>query len=143
MRSSIHRVSSAFGRVFALAAIAIVALAAPPARAQLGNLGGLTNGLAGGLPSVTQADPANLAGVLQYCVQNNYLSGGVADTAKDAILAKVPGAQQSSDFTSGSSGLLQTGNGKDYSLSGLTGDLKSQISHKVCDLVLQHAQSLL
>ena len=46
----------------------------------------------------------NLAGVLQYCVQNNYLSGGVADTAKDALLAKVPGAQQSSDFTSGSSG---------------------------------------
>jgi hypothetical protein len=136
-------VSSAFGRVFAVAAIAITALAAPPAQAQLGNLGGLTNSLGGGLPSVTQADPANLAGVLQYCVQNNYLSGGVADTAKDALLAKVPGAQQSSDFTSGSSGLLQTGNGKDYSLGGLSGDLKSQISHKVCDLVLQHAQSLL
>jgi hypothetical protein len=136
-------VSSAFGRVIAVAAIAITALAAPPARAQLGNLGGLTGALGGGLPSVTQADPANLAGVLQYCVQNNYLSGGVADTAKDALLAKVPGAQQSSDFTSGSSGLLQTGNGKDYSLSGLSGDLKSQISNKVCDLVLQHAQSLL
>jgi hypothetical protein len=120
-----------------------MALPGPSARAQLGSLGGLTSGLGGGLPSVTQADPANLAGVLQYCVQNNYLSGGVADTAKDALLAKVPGAQQSSDFTSGSSGLLQTGNGKDYSLCGLSGDLKSQISHKVCDLVLQHAQSLL
>jgi hypothetical protein len=143
MQPSKHEMNAALRRVFAIAAIAIVALAAPPARAQLGNLGGLTGGLAGGLPSVTQADPANIAGVLQYCVQNNYLSGGVADTAKDAILAKVPGAQQSSDFTSGSSGLPQTGNGKDYSLSGLTGDLKSQISHKVCDLVLQHAQSLL
>ena len=143
MPSSKHRVNSTFASVFAVAAIATLELAALPARAQLGSLGGLTSGLAGGLPSVTQAAPANLAGVLQYCVQNNYLSGGVADTAKDALLAKVPGAQQSSDFTSGSSGLLQTGNGKDYSLSGLTGDLKSQISHKVCDLVLQHAQSLL
>ena len=143
MPSSKHRVNSSFARIFAVAAIAIMALPGPSARAQLGSLGGLTSGLAGGLPSVTQADPANLAGVLQYCVQNNYLSGGVADTAKDALLAKVPGAQQSSDFTSGSSGLLQTGNGEDYSLSGLTGDLKSQISHKVCDLVLQHAQSLL
>ena len=81
--------------------------------------------------------------MLQYCVQNDYLSGGVADTAKNDLLAKVPGAQQSSDFTSGSSGLLQTGNGQNYSLSGLSGDLKSQVSHKVCDLVLQHAQSLL
>jgi hypothetical protein len=143
MPSSKHRVNSTFASVFAVAAITTMALAALPARAQLGSLGGLTSGLAGGLPSVTQAAPANLAGVLQYCVQNNYLSGGVADTAKDALLAKVPGAQQSSDFTSGSSGLLQTCNGKDYSLSGLTGDLKSQISHKVCDLVLQHAQSLL
>ena len=143
MQPSKHRANSTFGRVLAVAAIAAVAFTAASARAQLGNLGGLTNGLAGGLPSVTQADPANIAGVLQYCVQNNYLSGGVADTAKNAILTKVPGAQQGSDFTSGSGGLLQTGNGKDYSLSGLTGDLKSQISHKVCDLVLQHAQSLL
>src|SRR3954467_10150299 len=42
----------------------------------LGNLSG------GGLPSVTQAGPANTAGVLQYCVQNNYLNGGATDAAK-------------------------------------------------------------
>jgi hypothetical protein len=143
MQPSKHSVHSVFGHFCGIAAIAMLVLAAPPARAQLGNLGGLTNGLSGGLPSVTQADPANLAGVLQYCVQNNYLSGGVADTAKNDLLAKVPSAQQSSDFTSGSSGLLQTGNGQNYSLSGLSGDLKSQVSHKVRDLVLQHAQSLL
>jgi hypothetical protein len=37
--------------------------------------------------------------------------------------------------------MLQTGNGQGYSLGG-TG-VKAQVTHKVCDLVLQHAKSLL
>jgi len=128
-------------RVCGVAAIAILQLAAPSARAQLpGGLGDL----AGGLPSVTQTGPANTAGVLQYCVQNNYLSDGVAEPAKNALLGQVPGAGQSSDFIAGSNGLLQTGNGKSFNLGGgAGGDIKSQMTHKVCDLVLQHAKSLL
>jgi hypothetical protein len=119
-------------------------LAAPQAWAQLpGGLNGLTGGLTGGLPSVSQADPANIAGLLQYCVQNDYLSSGVAGPSESGLLAKVPGAQQNSDYSAGSSGLLQTGNGKSFNLGSLTGDVKSQVSHKVCDMVLQHAKSLL
>jgi len=138
----------------AIAAALAVQLAAPPVRAQLsgvlgtGQSGGSNplGGLGGGLPSVTNAGPANTAGVLQYCVQNNYLSGSTAGSTKDALLAHVPGSSQSSDFTAGSSGLLQTGNGQNFDLggdSGGSGGVKSQVTHKVCDLVLQHAKSLL
>jgi Protein of unknown function (DUF2501) len=139
-------------RVCAMAAFAAVAMAqlAPPVRAQLsgvlgsgqGGAGNALGGLSGGLPSVTQAGPANTAGVLQYCIQNNYLNGGIAGSAKDALLGKVPSASQSSDFQSGSSGLLQTGNGQSFNL-GDTGSIKSQLTQKLCDMVLQHAKSLL
>lgn len=128
----------------ACAAIAALLLFAPAARAQLpGGLNNLTGGLTGGIPSVSQADPSNIAGLLQYCVQNNYLSGATAGTTESSLLAKVPGAQQSPDYTSGSQGLLQTGGGKSFNLGSLTGDMKSQIADKVCDEVLKHAQSLL
>lgn len=102
----------------------------------LGGLGGV------GLPSVTQAGPANTAGVLQYCIQNNYLSGGMAGPAKNALLGKVAGSgQTSSGFEAGSRGLLQTGNSQTFSLGG--DGIKSQVTHKICDMVLQHAKSLL
>ena len=127
---------------FAFIAVAML-LSAPTARAQLqGGLNGLTGGL-GGLPSVNQADPSNIAGLLQYCVQNNYLSSATVGATRSSLLAKIPGVQQSSGYTAGSSGLLQTGNGKSLDLGSVTGDLKSQVSKKVCDAVLQHAQSLL
>ncbi len=131
--------------VLGLAFIAVaMLLSAPTARAQLpGGLNGLTGGLGGGLPSVNQADPSNIAGLLQYCVQNNYQSSATAGTTQSGLLAKIPGVQQSSDYTAGSSGLLQTGNGKSFDLGSVTGDLKSQVANKVCDAVLQHAQSLL
>jgi hypothetical protein len=128
------------------AAFAIFQLAAPPVQAQLpGGLGGdALGGLGGGLPSAAQAGPANTAGVLQYCVQNNYLSDGVAGPAKDALLGKVPGSGQSSGFKAGSSGLLETGNGQSFNLGGGdSGGIKAEVTHKVCDMVLQHAKSLL
>lgn len=128
----------------ACAAIAALLLFAPAARAQLpGGLNNLTGGLSGGIPSASQADPSNIAGLLQYCVQNNYLGGDTASTVQSGLLSKVPGAQQSPDYTSGASGLLQTGNGKSFDLGSLTGDLKSQVAKKVCDEVLKHGQSLL
>jgi hypothetical protein len=132
--------------IAAFGVISTLLLSVPPLWAQLpGSLGGALGGLGGGLPSVAQTGAANTAGVLQYCVQNNYLSGGVAGPAKDALLGQVPGAGQSSDFMAGSSGLLQTGNGQSFNLGGGgdSGGLTSQVTHKVCDMVLQHAKSLL
>jgi hypothetical protein len=131
--------------IAAFAAIATLLLSALPVRAQLpGGLGNALGGLGGGLPSVTQAGPANTAGVLQYCVQNNYLSDGVAGPAKNALLGQVPGSAQSSNFKAGSGGLLETGNGQSFNLGGGdSGGITSQMTHKVCDMVLQHAKSLL
>jgi hypothetical protein len=132
-------------------ALVLMGISAVPASAQmptqlpggvnLGQAGNLLGGLAGGnagLPSATQAGPANTAGVLQYCVQNNYLNGGAAGSAKSALLGKLgQSGQNSSGFKQGSSGLLDTGQGKSFSLGGGgSGDsLKSQVT--------QHAKSLL
>jgi hypothetical protein len=139
-----------------LAATAILALplAATPARAQLmdqlksavqgGGGNGGAGGLMGGLPSVAQASPSNTAGVLQYCMRNNYLNASAASSLKDSLLGKVNGSGQhanDSAFKAGNNGQLETGNDQNFSLSG--SGLKQEIAHKVCDLVLQHAKSLL
>ena len=124
-----------------------------PARAQLdqlkgalgsGQSGGALGGLTGGVPSVTQASPGNIAGVLQYCVRNNYLSGGTATSVKDSLVGKMSGSGQATHdpgFQSGNKGLLQTGDGQSFGLGG--SGIKQQVTHKVCDEVLQHAKSLL
>ena len=101
----------------------------------LGGLGG------GGLPSVDHASTGNTAGVLQYCIRNNYVNGGAASSVKQSIMGKVTGGSSDSDYKAGSNGLLQTGNGQSVGLGG--GGLKAQATHKVCDMVLKHAKSLL
>lgn len=124
-----------------------------PVRAQIdqlkgvlgsGQSGGALGGMTGGIPSVTQASPGNIAGVLQYCVRNNYLSGGTATSVKDSLVGKMSGSGQPAQdpaFQSGNKGLLQTGNGQSFSLGG--SGIKQQVTHKVCDEALQHAKSLL
>jgi hypothetical protein len=139
--------------------LAVSQLADHPARAQFmdqlkgavgagqsGSSGGALGGLggAGGMPSVGQAAPSNIAGVLQYCIQNKYVGGGGASSIKDSLMSKVTGSGKStndSGFQEGSRGLLQTGNGQSYGLGG--GGIKAEITQKVCDQVLQHAKSLL
>jgi hypothetical protein len=140
----------------ATATVSVCALEQAPAWAQLmdqlkgavggGQTGGSSalGGLTGGLPSVGSASASNTAGVLQYCVRNNYVSGSSASSVKDSIVSKVTGSGQGtsdSGFKAGNSGLLQTGNGQNFSLSG--GGMKDQVTHKVCDMVLEHAKSLL
>ena len=77
-------------------------------------------------------------------MRNNYLSGSAASSLKDSLLGKVNGSGQHADdagFKAGNNGLLETGHGQNFSLSG--GGIKQQVTHKVCDMVLQHAKSLL
>ena len=100
------------------------------------------------LPSVSSASPTNLAGLLQYCVQNNYLSGGSADaasSAKESLLSKFTGSSSdptsNTGFTSGNNGVLDTGNGQSTTLGG--SGIKAQITQKVCSEVLSHAKSML
>ncbi|WP_428483237.1 DUF2501 domain-containing protein [Rhodopila sp.] len=132
-------------------------LSAVPAQAQLlnqlkgaagagqGGGGGMMGGLGGGaLPSVGQAGAGNSAGVLQYCVRNNYMSGNAASSVKNSLMNKIGssgGSSGDSGFNAGDKGILQTGNGQSYSLGG--SGIKAQATQKVCDMVLQHAKSLL
>jgi hypothetical protein len=104
--------------------------------------GGQGGGELGGMPSVTSAGPGNVAGVLQFCVKNNYLSGGSASSVSSSLLGKVSGKGTSDGgYQSGSKGLLDTGNGHSYSLGG--GGIKEQITRKACDQVLQRGKSML
>jgi hypothetical protein len=148
--------TSAVG-IGALGVFALLQFPGHPAQAQLldqlkgamgsgqgGSSGGALGGLGGGMPAVDQASPGNTAGVLQYCIRNNYVDGGAASSVKNSIVSKLTGSGQSandSGFKAGNNGMLQTGNGHGFSLGG--SGINAQVTQKVCGLVLQHAKSLL
>ena len=107
------------------------------AGSMMGNSG--TSGMMGGmLPSLSSSSTGNVAGVLSYCVQNNILQGASATNTLSALTSK-SGLTSSSDYTAGSQGNIESSNGSVFSL----GDVKQQIKTKACNMVLQHAQSLL
>lgn len=86
----------------------VLGLACSSGSAQdLGKLGGL---LGGGGGSLSSGSMGNVAGLLQYCVKNNYLGGGSgASGIKDQLLGKLGaggGASASSEASSGSSDVL-------------------------------------
>jgi hypothetical protein len=135
------------------AVLSAVIFHAPLASAQLGNLldqaksgsgglsslGGLGNGLS--LDSLTSSSTGNVAGVLQYCVKNNFL-GGDASSVKDGLMSKLGGtASSDSGYNDGAKGILDGGSGKKVDLSGA--GLKEQITKQVCDKILEQGKSLL
>lgn len=136
-----------------LALLSLLAWAAPAPAQTLNDLsgaigGGKSGGLAalggGELPAVDQASTGNLAGVLQYCIKNKYLGGGDASSVEQSLLGKAGGAgeaQKDKGFMDGAGGLLDTGGGQSFSLGG--DGLQKTVTDKVCDLVLEHAQSML
>jgi hypothetical protein len=130
------------------------------AHAQLGNLlkgGGSSDGSSsGGLSSLgsmgsaltgqsmTSGSTSNVAGVLQFCIKNNYLSGNGASSVKDSLMSKLGGtsaASSDSGYTDGANGLLKSGNGQQLDLSG--SGLKQQVTKQVCDKILSQGKSLL
>ena len=129
--------------IAALAAFALLPTGFAARAQSLNDLSGALGGLGGGLPSVDQASPGNIAGVLQYCVRNNYL-GGADKAMGSSVLGKLGGSgegAEDSGFTAGSKGLLETGGGDTFGLGG--GGIQEKITDQVCDLVLKHAQSIL
>lgn len=110
-------------------------------------LGGSGMGSGIGLPSLNAAPPTNIAGLLQYCVKNNYLGGNAADatSVQQSLLDKATGSASApandSAYTAGSNGVLDAGNGKTMSLSG--SGMQSAMTDKLCGEVLDHAKSLL
>lgn len=108
----------------------------------LGSMSAMTGGLTGS--SLTSGSTSNVAGVLQFCIKNNYLSGDGASSVKDSLMSKIGGtsaASSDSGYTSGAAGLLKSGDGKQVDLSG--GGLKQQVTKQVCDKILSQGKSLI
>ena len=139
-----------------LAAFLVVAACCGAAAAQSldqlkGMIGGGGQAAAGGssLPSLGQlgaGSAGNAAGVIEFCIRNNYLSGSGAASVKDRLLGKLSGGSQRAgrahdDYASGARGLLSTGDGRSVDLSG--GGLKAAVTKKVCEQVLGQAKSML
>lgn len=108
----------------------------------LGNLGGMGGALSG--QSITAGSTGNVAGVLEFCIKNNYLSGNTASSVKNSLMGKFSGGSPSSDsgYKDGAKGILNSTNGKQLDLSG-GGGLKEEITKQACDKILAQAKSLL
>jgi hypothetical protein len=106
-----------------------------------GALGGLGGALSG--QSMTAGSTGNVAGILEFCIRNNYLNGNAASGVKDALMGKLPGGSAKSDsgYGDGAKGILNSASGNKLDLGG--GGLKAQVTKQVCDTVLSQAKSLL
>ena len=108
----------------------------------LSSLGSMGSALTG--QSMTSGSTSNVAGVLQFCIKNNYLSGNGASSVKDSLMSKLGGtsaASSDSGYTDGANGLLKSGNGQQLDLIG--GGLKQQVTKQVCDKIRSQGKSLL
>jgi hypothetical protein len=106
--------------------------------------GGLGNMLPGGGASGSMG---NVAGILQYCVKNNYLGGDSgASGIAGKLLGKTQGGSSNSDYLSGAKGILHGNNGQTTDLNSVGGgnsDLKSKLTTKACGVVLNQGKSFL
>jgi len=112
------------------------------ATGSLGGLGSLS-GLGGlSASSITAGSAGNAAGVIEFCMKNNYLNADAATSAvKDKLLGSVSGGSQDSGYTDGSRGVLSTSGGKQLDLSG--SGLKAEVTKQVCDKILAQGKSML
>lgn len=110
----------------------------------MGAMGSGAMGGAMGLPSLSSAGAGNLAGLLGYCVQNNYLGTGTASPVMSALSHKAGiDPRTDSQYQAGRNGLLDTGGGNTFSLAGAGQGIKQQMTQKICTLVLNRARSML
>lgn len=117
------------------------------------DLGALKKAAGGGadFSSLASGSAGNAAGVIEYCVKNNYLGGDAASSLKDKLLGKVNGSDATesdkSDYAEGAKGLVKTGDGNSVDLGKIGGDklggLKDKVTKKACSSVLDHAKSFL
>ena len=99
----------------------------------LGGLGGLTG----------SGTASNAAGVLTYCMKNNYLNADKAAEVKNQLLGKLGLGQQEQPkdqgYKDGLMGMIKGDNGQSFSLD----KVKSNLKEKACDFVLDNAKSLI
>lgn len=114
-------------------------------------LGSVGNPMPGQAPSTGNIN--NIAGVLEYCLQNEYLSGDDAASIEDSLKAKLSGTPPSTNapdpdspyldgaYADGVKGILHGKDGKPINLAGK--GLKAAATRQVCDTVLSTAKSML
>ncbi|MDF3933877.1 DUF2501 domain-containing protein [Pseudomonas citronellolis] len=126
-----------------LALLFAVGLGLSPA-ASAGQATSALGGLTGALPlgSMTSSSTGNVAGLLEFCVKNNYLSAANASSVKSKLMGKL-GADATSDsgYEDGSKGVLTTPGGKQVDLSASS--LKEKVTKQACDKVLSQGKSML
>ena len=127
-------------------AFALTLAAGSASAGQLDKLGGMLGG--GGGSSLTSGSMGNAAGIIQYCLNNNYLGGeSGASGVKDQLISKLGGdskQKQDMGFVEGQRGLLNDDKGKTILDLGKEnkggGNLKAQLTTKVCDAVLKQGK---
>ena len=137
-RISIASLAAGFALVFAVNAAAQ-------------DLGALKNAATGGgvdLGSLASGSAGNAAGILQYCVTNNFLGGAdltSASSLTDKLIGTV-GGQDKADadpgFAAGSQGNVIGSDGKSVSIADM-GSLENKLTQTACKAVMDHATSLL
>ena len=107
----------------------------------LGGAAGLSALGLGGLSGSGTA--SNAAGVITYCMKNNYLNADKAAQVKDQLLGKLGLGQKEEPkdqgYQNGLMGMVTGSDGQSFSLDKVKGNLKE----KACDFVLDNAKSLL
>ena len=120
------------------------------------DLGSLKS-MVGGGSSLTSGSTGNAAGIIEYCIKNNYLGGTDASSVKDKLMGKLGGeskAQNDSGYMAGAKGMLLGKDGKSSDLSdaggsggmagmGGMGDMKAKMTKKACGMVLKQGKSML
>ncbi|HEV7491384.1 MAG TPA: DUF2501 domain-containing protein [Rhodanobacteraceae bacterium] len=126
-----------------IACIAAVTALVLATSASSQDLGALQGGMS--LGSLASGSAGNAAGILQFCISNNYLTDSTATSMKDRLIGKIGGAdaaQQDSGYTSGAQGNLIGSDGKSLDITKM-GSLESNLTQQACKAVLDHASSLL
>lgn len=128
-----------------LAVLSLLTCIAVAAAQDLGSLKGLSDSPSGS--SLVSGSAGNAAGIIEFCIKNNYLNADAATEMKDRLLAKTglaaAGNDDGDEYEQGARGLLSSPDGKTIDLAGRTDRLKKKIAQKACESVLNHADSLL
>jgi hypothetical protein len=87
----------------------------------------------------------NAAGILQYCVQNNYLGNSDAVPVRDQLMSKLAAnsgqpAESNPDYVNGTNGILSGSSGQTLDLS--TAGLKAAAAKHLCGKILDQAKSM-
>jgi hypothetical protein len=106
----------------------------------------------GSLSSITSGSTGNVAGIIEYCMKNNYLNAdnassvGNASSVRNQLMGRMTAggdqaAESNPDYISGAKGIVTGSGGQSVDLS--MAGLKDKAVKKVCEKILDQGKSLL